>query len=106
MKFRPIAGSRDKVLCPLEKVIGKVMKRLSSHFIGYCNVIERQTGKKHYFAIKNSSQMNDVFNVLKGKAVSFDSYDFSNLYTNFEHEEILEKLSWLIDLLFDNAKKT
>ena len=106
MKFRPIAGSRDKVLCPLEKVIGKVMKRLSSHFIGYCNVIERQTGKKHYFAIKNSSQMNDVFNVLKGKAVSFDSYDFSNLYTNFEHEEILERLFWLIELLFNNAKKT
>lgn len=105
VKFRPIAGSRDKVLCSLEKVIGKVMKRLTSHFTGYCNVSERQTGKKHYFVIKNSSQMNNVFSVLRGKALSFDSYDFSNLYTNFEHEEILERLSWLIDLLFNNAKK-
>ena len=106
VKFRPIAGSRNKVLCPLEKIIGKIMKRLSRHFESYCKVSERQTGMKHYFAIKNSSQMNDVFIKLKGKAVSFDSYDFSNLYTNFKHEEILERLFWLIDLLFNNSRKT
>ena len=82
------------------------MKRLTDHFIGYCNACERQTGKKHYFAIKNSSQMNFVFSQLKGTAVGFDSYDFSNLYTNFKHEEILERLFLLIDLLFDNSKKT
>ena len=81
------------------------MKQLSSHFKSYCKISERQTGKRHYFAIKNSSQMNDVFSTLKGKAVCFDSYDFSNLYTNFKHDEILERLFWLIDMLFNNSKK-
>jgi hypothetical protein len=106
VKFRPIAGSKNKVLCPMEKIIGKIMKKLSSHFENYCRVSERQTGKRHYFTIKNSSQMIDVFMKLKGKAVCFDSYDFSNLYTNFKHGEILERLFWLIDLLYDNSKKT
>ena len=36
---------------------------------------------------------------------SFDSYDFSNLYTNFTHEELIDKFRFLLDLLFTNAEK-
>ena len=105
IKFRPIAGSRKKVLYPLEQVVGKIMKSLTSHFTAYCRVCERQTGKKHYFAIKNSIEMKNVLMSLKDKATSFDSFDFSNLYTNFKHAEILERLNWIIDVLYENAGK-
>ena len=105
IKFRPIAGSREKVLYPLEQIVGKIMKMITNHFIAYCRVNERQTGIKYYFAIKNSIEMKNVLNDLNGKAQRFDSYDFSNLYTNFKHEEILERLYWLIDLMFGNSKK-
>ena len=77
------------------------MKRLSSHFENYCRVSERQTGKRHYFAIKNSSQMNDVFTKLKGKAASFDSYDFSNIISSTR-----KSLREYFDLLFNNSRKT
>ena len=30
---------------------------------------------------------------------SFDSYDFSNLYTNFTHVELIEKFGFLLNLL-------
>jgi hypothetical protein len=42
---------------------------------------------------------------LKGKASSFDSYDFSNLYTNFDHDFIIERLVWLANLLFNHSGK-
>ena len=105
VKFRPIAGSKNKVLCPMEKVIGKILKHFTNHFIAYCRVCERQSGHKHYFSIKNSSEMRTILSNLNGKATSLDAFDFSNLYTNFEHDEIIERLSWLIDLLLDNAGK-
>ena len=105
VKFRGIAGSRDKILSPLERIVGKMMKRVSSHFQNYCGTAERLTSFRHYFAIRNSGEMLQRLNKLKGKAITFDSFDFSNLYTNFRHEEIIEKLSWLIDLLFHNAGK-
>ena len=41
IKFRPIAGSKNKLLSPLEKVTGKMLKKISSHFQNYCNTAER-----------------------------------------------------------------
>ena len=36
---------------------------------------------------------------------SFDSFDFSNLYTNFNHEDLVDKFRILLDLLFTNAER-
>ena len=36
---------------------------------------------------------------------TFDSYDFSNLYTNFNHDELINKFRILLDLLFKNAER-
>ena len=105
VKFRPIAGSRNKILSPLESVVGKILKKITSHFKNYCGVAERMTNFRHYFSIKNSAEMLLTLDRLKGKAETFDSFDFSNLYTNFRHDEIIEKLHWLIDMMFSNSGK-
>jgi hypothetical protein len=106
IKFRPISGSKNKVLNPLEKVGGCILKKLTFHFMNYCKKAEQFSGFKHYFAVKNSSQTIEILNRLKGNATSFDAYDFSNLYTNFEHNFILERLEWLVDLLFNHSGKS
>ena len=106
VKFRPIAGSRNKVLSPLESIAGCFLKSMTSHFQNYCKKIEKFTGFKHYFVIKNSQETITILSSLNNKASSFDSYDFSNLYTNFNHEFIIERLNWLVDLLFDHSAKT
>ena len=105
VKFRGIAGSRDKILSPLEKLVGKMMKHISNHFRNYCGTAERLSSFRHFFIIKNSGEMLRTLHKLKGNAVTFDSFDFSNLYTNFRHEEIIERLSWLVDLMFHNSGK-
>lgn len=104
-KFRPIAGSRNKILSPLERVMGVLLKHFSFHFKNYCATAQRLTGFRHYFALKNSTEMLSDLYRLKGKAQTFDSFDFSNLYTNFRHDEIIEKLNWLVDTLFRNSGK-
>ena len=105
VKFRPIAGSKNKVLSDLEKIAGCVLKRLMSHFVNYCGKAESLSGFKHYFSIKNSNDTLKILETLKSKAKSFDSFDFSDLYTKFEHEIIEERLKWLIDTLFKHNGK-
>ena len=62
------------------------------------------SGYRHFFNINNSKQaLNMLDNVTSPS--SFDSYDFSNLYTNFRHDELMEKFGFLLDLLFANAEK-
>jgi hypothetical protein len=100
VKFRPIAGSKNKVLSPLEGIAGCFLKRLTSHFKNYSKKAEKYSGFKHYFTIKNSFETINILSSLKGNASTFDSCDFSNLYTNFDHDFIIERLDWLVDLLF------
>ena len=106
VKFRPIAGSKNKVLSPLESIAGCFLKRLTSHFQNYSKKAEKFSGFKHYFAIKNSQKTINILSSLNTNATSFDSFDFSNLYTNFNHEFIIERLNWLVDLLFNHSAKT
>ena len=104
IKFRFIAGSKDKVLTVLEREVQKILNLLENHFKNYCDVIRQNSGYKYYFAINNSRQ---ALEMLKGveNPVSFDSYDFSNLYTNFTHDELIDKFRFLLNLLFANAEK-
>ena len=105
VKFRPISGSKNKVLSGLEKILGCALKMLTKHFINYCGRTESLTGFKHYFAIKNSLDTIKILNTLKSKATSFDSYDFSDLYTKFDHSVIEERLCWLVNTLFKHNGK-
>ena len=104
IKFRFIAGSKDKVLTVLEIEIQKILNLFENHFRNYCEVIRQNSGYRYYFAINNSIQ---AIEMLRNVEVpnSFDSYDFSNLYTNFTHEELIDKFRFLLDLLFKNAKR-
>ena len=104
LKFRFIAGSKNKILTPLEMEVQKVLNLLECHFRNYCEVIRQHSGYKYYFAINNSRQ---ALEMLRGveDPTSFDSYDFSNLYTNFTHDELIDKFRFLLDLLFTNAEK-
>ena len=104
LKFRFIAGSKDKILTLLEIEIQKILNLLESHFRNYCEVIKQNSGYKYYFAINNSTQALQMLRNVECPT-SFDSFDFSNLYTNFNHEELIEKFGFLLGLLFTNAGK-
>ena len=102
--YRFIAGSREKVLTVLEVEVQKILNLLETHFRNYCEVIRSNSGFKHFFSINNSKQALEMMNNVSNPEV-FDSFDFSNLYTNFEHDELISKFKFLLDLLFTNAAK-
>ena len=104
IKFRFIAGSKDKVLTILESEVQKILDLIENHFRNYCEVIRQNSGFKYYFAINNSKQALEMLRGVRNPE-SFDSYDFSNLYTNFTHEELIDKFRFLLDLLFTNAER-
>ena len=97
IKFRFIAGSKDKILTILETEVQKILNLYENHFKNYCEVIRQNSGYKYYFSINNSSQAVEMLRNVE-VPTSFDSYNFSNLYTNFTH-----KFRFLLDLLFTNA---
>ena len=98
IKFRFIAGSKDKILTPLEIEIQKILILLENHFKGYCEAIRQNSGFRYYFTVHNSKQALEMLRNLE-HPFSFDSYDFSNLYTNFTHVELIEKFGFLLNLL-------
>ena len=104
IKFRFIAGSKNKVLTLLEVEIQKILNLLESHFKNYCEVIRQNSGYKYYFSINNTRQALDMLENVENPS-SFDSFDFSNLYTNFKHEDLIDKFRILLDLLFKNAER-
>ena len=102
--YRFISGSKAKILSLLEKPIGAILSRLEQHFHNYCNVVKNNSGYKHFFSIRNSREALNMLDAVK-KTKYFDSFDFSNLYTNFKHEDLISKFSSLLDLLFKNSSK-
>jgi hypothetical protein len=104
IKCRFIAGSREKILTQLEVEVQKILNLLESHFRNYCEVMRVNSGYKYYFNVNNSKQaLNMLDNVVN--PLSVDSFDFSNLYTNFKHDKLIDKFRFLLDLLFANAAK-
>ena len=104
IKFRFIAGSKEKVLTVLEIEIQKILTLLETNFRNYCEVMRLNSGYKFFFSINNSRQALHMLERVSDPRV-VDSYDFSNLYTNFEHGELIEKFKFLLELLFTNAMK-
>ena len=92
------------MLTVLEIEMQKILTLMECHFKNYCEVIRSNSGYKYFFSINNSKQALDMLNKVSHPR-SFDSYDFSNLYTNFEHDELLEKFRYLLNLLFTNAER-
>ena len=66
--------------------------------------MKANSGYRYYFNIDNSRQVLDMLDNVSNPS-SFDSYDFSNLYTNFEHDKLIDKFKLLLNLLFKNAEK-
>ena len=104
-KFRFIAGAYNSSIKPLSLILHRVLKHFKEHFVRYCRVSEKQSGKKLYIAVQSSY---DIVNYLKNyniKPMTGKSYDFSTLYTTLPHDIIILKLYSLVDLLFNNAGK-
>ena len=91
------------ILTVLDRLIAKVLKMIKNHFERYCQKIEEFTGIKHFIDIDTSDKIKKIFDSLEGKAKSITINDFSTLYTLFNHEHLLDNISWIFSKLSKNS---
>ena len=74
---------------------------IKNHVIKYCTTVYERNGKNLFWSIKNSGK---ILNKLKSRgflASGLSTYDFSSLYTTLPHSLIKDKLTELIEQLFN-----
>ena len=95
---RFIAASNRCTTKQLSSILTSCFKTIISHFKQYCNGICRNTGVNCFWIIENSKEVLDKLHTINriSKAKSFDSYDFSTLYTNIPHAALKSNMKELI----------
>ena len=96
---RFITASNKCTTKPLSGILTACLSTVITHFKEYCNGIFRNTGVNCFWIINNSLHViNTLRNInISSKARSFDSFDFSTLYTSIPHDSLKYCLKMLIE---------
>ena len=75
-----------------------LFKTILIHYKQYCSGIYKNTGVNCFWIIDNSMEVLDRLRNINrtSRAKSFDSFDFSTLYTNIPHEALKTNIRNLI----------
>lgn len=80
-----------------------MIKYIKNHFKNYCLSIFRNSGKRTYWSINNSAEIN-VSKQLGNKKLYIG--DFSNLFTSLPHTIITKNVTAIIGICFKNSGKS
>lgn len=108
-KMRYIAASNKCTTKPLSQIITKCLKLITIQHKRYCNQIYNRTGVNRMWVINNS---NDVLDKIKDyndnsnndEIKNINTYDFSTLYTNIPHDDLKDKMKWVINTIMKDNR--
>ena len=88
---RFIAASNKCTTKQLSSLLTSCFKTILIHYKQYCSGIYKNTGVNCFWIIDNSMEVLDRLRNINrtSRAKSFDSFDFSTLYTNIPHEALV-----------------
>ena len=95
---RFIAASNKCTTSQLSLLLTSCFKTILIHYKQYCSGIYKNTGVNCFWIIDNSMEVLDRLRNINrtSRANSFDSFDFSTLYTNIPHEALKTNIRNLI----------
>ena len=95
---RFIAASNKCTTKQLSSLLTSCFKTILIHYKQYCSGIYKNTGVNCFWIIDNSMEVLDRLRNINrtSRAKSFDSFDFSTLYTNIPHEALKTNIRNLI----------
>ena len=101
-KYRFIASGKKFILKETCQLFTKVLQEVQSFWQRYCMAIERNSGVKCFWILKDSIEL---LKWLKNpdKLIHLDNvetYDFSTLYTSFPHSVLIDSLIELVTFAF------
>ena len=103
-KFRFIAGARYCTTKTLSVILNEALTVVRDGFKNYCDVIQKNSGLRYFWSIKSSSEFLEIVNSCN-KVFSLQVYDFSTLYTNIGHNDVISHLFQLFDIVFDSDSR-
>ena len=83
--------------------IALALKAIYNKIVSYSNMILKVTGVNRNWIIDNDTPLLDCFNKTD-LARNIQTYDFTTLYTNLDHQNIKTALTSVIKLAFMHAK--
>ena len=95
------------VIKPLASRITLALKAVYQQVISYSNMIYKATGIRRNWIINDNTPILDcIENIgVESRARNIETYDFTTLYTNLQHQEIREALSSVLRLCFRHSKR-
>ena len=88
---------------PLASRLTLALKAIYNKIVSYSNMILKVTGVNRNWIINNNTPLLDCFNNTDF-ARNIQTYDFTTLYTNLDHQNIKTALTSVIKLAFKHAK--
>ena len=91
---------------PLAQELHTVFTHLKNHFINYAKVIQnRNRTIKTYWSISNINISHELHNITFNNLRIYTA-DFTDMFTNLEHDLIVKKMQQLLNVCFKNANRS
>ena len=103
IKFRAIVSSVNSLTKPLEKTVCHILKQIYIKNRNYCQILKTYDGINRMWICTNYLEiLSDIDHInRKYCAKSFEVFDFSTLYTKFEHDSLKDNLKWCMERAFN-----
>lgn len=103
-KGRYIAASNSCTTKPLSNIITKCLKLITLQHKKLCKAIYKYTQVNRMWIVDNSKDVLETIDFFNNseKIKNINTYDFSTLYTNIPHQDLKEKITWVIEKAFTN----
>ena len=98
---RFIANSSACTTTELSILLTSCLTAIKNHVIKYCTTVYERNGKNLFWSFKNSGEILNKLTSRGFLASSLSTYDYSTLYTTLPHNLIKEKLTELIEQIFN-----
>ena len=97
-KTRTIISSKVCITKPISKTLQLCLKRIQQSRKNLCQNIFNYSGINTFWIIDNNQPILNTINAINAKrsAKSIATYDFENMYTNIDHDQLIEEISYLI----------
>ena len=102
-KCRFIAGAKHCTTKQLSIKINKGLTVIRDNFKNYCKTIYNNSGINCFWSIVSSTEFLDKFHSIKAHSVQI--FDFSTLYTNLNHDDVISHISNLLDIIFNDTNR-
>ncbi len=89
---------------PAQKACTKILKCTQDKHKFYCDLLYSYNGIKRMWICQNFQDITDSVEYINDRNAAHDteSFDFSTLYTNFNHDYLIDNINWCFDKAFNN----